>query len=111
MLPAQLVRGRTSEWTFTLVTLREDSALGGGSASAGGFGPGGRQGGAVPLLDDLAGDRYRRRQRDLAGLDRGQQLVPAEPVRLGDLLAVHRDVLAGRGVGAEAEHQAARHRP
>jgi hypothetical protein len=32
-------------------------------------------------------------------------------VGLGDLLGVDQDGLAGRGVGAEAEHQAARHRP
>src|ERR1019366_4718497 len=78
----------------------------------GGLGPGGgRQRAAVPGLDDVPGDRHRRRQRDLARLDGGEQLVPAEPVRLGQLVVVDGDGLARRGVGTEAEHQAARHRP
>src|SRR5208283_5179631 len=50
-----------------------------------GLGPGRRQRPAEPGLDDVPGDRHRRRQHDLAGLDGGEQLVPAEPVRLGDL--------------------------
>src|SRR5438132_11982964 len=99
MLPAQFVRGRSAESSATLTPGRD------------GLGPDRRQRPAEPGLDDVPGDRHRRGQRDLAGPDRGEQLVPAEPVRLGEFGLVDGDGLARGSVGAEAEHPAARHRP
>ena len=73
--------------------------------------PGGGQGAAVPSLDDVARDRHPRRQGQLAGLQRGQQVGAAPPAGLGQLLVVDHDDLARGRLGPETEHQAARHRP
>src|SRR5580693_1826916 len=66
---------------------------------------------AVPGLDQPVRDRLWRRQQDLLCGQRESQLLPAVPVRFGDLVVVHPQLEVSRGRRAEPEHQALRHRP
>src|ERR1700742_5294343 len=67
--------------------------------------------GTIPVLDQAPGDRGRRRHHELPRLEGGQQLRPADPARLADLVAIDPDALAAVRRGPKAQHQAARHRP